>query len=420
MLKKWLACVLSGLILVGCADTGPKAPKEGRLSLDTYQREDVNMTSSSMRIGPLKKNEVWSSVYAYTTNNRPHVALPETVKQKWRISIGEGVSSNGVMQVAPIVVQDTIYTLDSHFVLQATRMSDGQRLWRKELPVSDRSVVKSVGLTRDKGNLYLVSGDGQIVSLDGEGKLNWEQKTNMSLRTGPVVVGNRLFVTSLNNDVIALDKRNGKMLWTLAGQGAATTFLGMATPAVSEEMIVVPTTTGLVNTYTVDGGGLRWSETMWHARTFSLIQDLPHVSASPVIDGKNVYLIGNAGKMGAYRLVDGRALWTKPIGGRTTPLVSGTALFLIDNQNQLKAMDTRNGHCYWDKKLSASDVVWQGPVIAGGKLILTSSQGDIVWFDAISGEELRRDKIAPIGVAPVIVQDKMLVLTSDGNLYLYQ
>lgn len=420
MRMRHLVCALLGLALAGCADTGPSAPVEGRLGLDTNHFDVAAAATNRATVGRPEKVGEWLSVYAEATNRRPHATLSESVKKAWSVSVGNGVSADGVVQVPPIVTGDTVYTVDTHLVVQATRLRDGKRLWRKELPVSERTTVKSVGLTMDDDRLYVAAGDGHVWALDKQGTVVWEQQTNLSLRSGPVAVGHLLFVSSLNNDVVAMNQKDGKTVWSVPGQAATTTFLGMATPAVARHTIIMPTTTGLVNAYTTDGGVMTWTETMWAPRTFSPIQDLPHVVASPVIDDRIVYLVGNAGKTGAYHVTDGRVVWTKPIGGRTTPAISGKTLFLVDNQNHLKALDTRTGNQYWDKNLSGTDTIWQGPVIAGSNLVVTSSAGDIVWFDAVSGQEVRRENIEPIGTPPVMVQDKMLVLTIDGYLHLYQ
>ncbi len=419
MVKRWLGMAL-GLLVAACSETGPVAPKEGRISI--YQNPtEVVSASGEVAIGSSEAVTAWISNYANAHNNRPQGAISLSVQPAWETSVGSGLSEDNSVLVSPIVVRDMIYTLDSRFRLQATRLSDGKKMWRKELPVSEKVAVKSVGLAYRDNRLFAVAGDGHIMALDMTGKPVWEKDTGAALRAGPVIVGNRLFVTTLKNDVLAFKVKDGSADWTQNGQAAVTTFLGMATPAATRQVVVVPTTTGLVNAYEADSGVLLWTETMWSSRTFNPIQDLPHMTASPVMDGKTVYLIGNAGKTGAYRIADGRRLWAKPLSGRVTPVVSGQTLFMINNDNQLVAVNVRTGTVDRQQDLPGGyDVVWQSPILAGGYVIAVSSAGDVLWLDAVTGIQKRHDTTDGLAVPPIVVQNKLILLTKKGDLHLYQ
>ena len=174
--------------------------------------------------------------------------------------------------------------------------------------------------------------------------------------------------------------------------------------------------------FDTETGVLLWTDNMWTNRTNNPLLDIAHITASPVIDNTTVYLVGNAGKTGAYLLKDGTPVFTVGLGGRETPVVSAEYLFLLTNKNKLVALNKRRGSQYWDADLSSfgKGRIWFGPVLVNGELVVTSSEGDIVFFDSKTGKESRREVQDKLVGAPVFAQNTMLLLTQKGDMLFYQ
>ena len=139
-------------------------------------------------------------------------------------------------------------------------------------------------------------------------------------------------------------------------------------PATADSVVVAPTTNGRVNAFDTETGVLLWTDNMWTNRTNNPLLDIAHITASPVIDNTTVYLVGNAGKTGAYLLKDGTPVFTVGLGGRETPVVSAEYLFLLTNKNKLVALNKRRGSQYWETDLSSfgKGRTWFGPVLVNG------------------------------------------------------
>ena len=62
-------------------------------------------------------------------------------------------------------------------------------------------------------------------------------------------------------------------------------------------------------------------------------------------------------------------------------------------------------------------VTYAGPVIASGKILIASSQGDLISLDPQTGDELNRLKLGgAVYIEPIAVQEKLIVLTDDARL----
>lgn len=416
---KKIICVCLLLMGVAACTDKVQAPAEGRRSVGVVS-ETLRPDRGQPALAAGKKVSAWPMRFQNAGNRQPSVRWNGTLKPK-TLSVGRGLSGDRLTMAGPIVLKHRAYTLDSHFQLQATDIATGKRLFRTPLAEITGTVAHSIGLASDGHNLYAVAGDGTIVATDLTGKEQWRMTVKAPLRSAPVVAKGTLFVSAINNRVFAVDTRTGREKWHYDGEPTVTNFFGMGTPAVSGDLVIVPMTNGRINAFDRATGVLVWTEILWSKRTYNQIMDIPHITASPVVDGDTVYLVGNAGKSGAWRVADGTNIWTAPIGGRETPAISGNALFLMTNTNRLVALNKKTGRVFWERELPTQKRgEWYGPVVSGTELVLASSAGDVVFLNAKTGREVRRThQGVPVG-APVIADGALMTLMTDGDLVIYK
>lgn len=66
-------------------------------------------------------------------------------------------------------------------------------------------------------------------------------------------------------------------------------------------------------------------------------------------------------------------------------------------------------------------VVWAGPVLAGGRLIIVSSDGYMAEVAPQDGKILRRQKLGgEADLPPLVAENTLIVLTKDGQLRAYR
>ena len=423
-MKKFVFFCLISLALASCADKGPVAPKEGRQSVGSVFAEPM-LSKNVVKLSPAESVKSWTFAYKNAANNRPHAKVSGDKKLTHTVSIGKGINESNQTLAGPVVWGDVIYTLDSRFNLQATSLKTAKSLWRKSLGDITGTTAKSIGLAVYHKKLYAVAGNGLVVAMDLSGKQLWTRELKVPLRSVPVLDDNRLFLSSIHNELFVLNANNGKDLWHYAGERSVTNFLGMGAPAVQENIVVMPTTSGRVVAFDAASGMVLWTEDMWTQKTYNPILDIPHMTAAPVIEENGVYLVGNAGKTGYYQLSSGYPAYTIGLGGRETPSIAGNALYMISNQKELVALDKKQGKVFWKSVLVAqkdkdNQAVWFGPVIMNNSVIVASSLGDIVFYNAKKGQEERREKQKELFGAPVVVGETILFLTGNGSLLFYQ
>lgn len=425
---KYFLCFVLCLIsfLGGCTSDKKSAPTQGRISVSGQLLPTIinQKSSDNIVIGEGQIPSLWSQSGVTGQNLIPHVIAGNNLKQVWSTNIGDGLSDDRWTMAQPIVANGIIYALDASFNLSAIRLDNGKKVWKKELPLSHPTSIRTVGLAYSYDKLFAVSGNGTVVCTDLKGKVVWSKNLKLPLRSVPTIYRNKIYLLTADNQLVLLDTKNGEEVWHYKSMPVDTNLLGMGTPAMYKKYAVVPFSNGEVITFDTNDESALWTEYLSSARSFNRISELTHILASPVIEDGVVYLVGNAGKMGAYRLNDGKAVWTQPMGGNSTPSLSTNALFFINNQNVLIAMDKNNGKIFWNTTLTShkqdESANWNGPLLVNNQVIVVSSLGDIVFIDIKTGAITRHDKTDGIITAPISVDKTVLFLTEDADLLAYR
>lgn len=415
-------CVIG--LLCGCTQTKKMAPKEGRIAVQTQATiESITQSKEKVKLDQAINITQWNQADVNSQNKIPHAKTDSLQKKVWSRETGSGISSKYLTLAHPIVADGIIYTLDSQLLLTAVNAEDGQKVWDKQLPMDKDLGVTSIGITFNNNTLYVTSGDGNVYAVNTKGKLLWEKNTGSILRSTPVVANGLIYILSGNNELFALSATDGTEVWTYKNIITSTNLMGMGQPAVSKNIVVVPFSSGEIIAFDAKNGLILWSDTLLSYRTFNQISDLSHVLASPVIDNDTVYLIGNANRMGAFNLNTGKPLFVQPIGGKTTPIINGNTLFIVTNKDTLVALDKKKGTLIWEKKLISKEekgVAWHTPLLANSQLIVTSTQGDVLFLDAKTGEIVKQMESPELFVPPLISNKQLIFYTNESDLISYR
>jgi len=188
-----------------------------------------------------------------------------------------------------------------------------------------------------------------------------------------------------------------------------------ASPAVAGDIVIVPYPSGEVVALRVSDGQAVWSESLARTRTGSSMAAMSD-AARPAVDGGTVFAVGHGGRMVATSQKTGERLWSLTVPSLQAPWVAGDAVFVVDTSGQVMAITRRDGKIMWTTKLPGTHT-WSGPVLAGGRLWLTSNKGHLIAVDATTGKvDASQDMGAPIYIAPVVAQGRMYVLTDKARL----
>jgi len=331
-----------------------------------------------------------------------------------------------------------------------------KKVWSRKLGGSTELLRLSLGPASSGDVVVAVAHSGRVSAFDAaKGRKRWSVKTKLPLAGGAAVDDRYVAVGSINGVVVLLSLEDGKEIWR---QNVASEVL--AAPALAPGQVIVRTVDGRITALsTVDGAELWFNQ-----------QSMPRLSlrgtSTPIVIGRVVVCGFDNGRLAAYNLSDGNALWDvmlAPPSGRTeierlidldsSAVLVGNDLYAISYQGRLASIAAESGQLLWSQELSsyagiAGDAtsiyaslsdgellavssasgreLWRsgsllnrditGPALHEGSVVVGDFQGYVHWFDAFTGEIEARVKVDGdrISAVPLVVGD-MLYVTSDGG-----
>jgi outer membrane protein assembly factor BamB len=316
---------------------------------------------------------------------------PKALKEEWKATVGEGVSS-------PVVVGGKVFVFtrlkDDELVL-CLDVATGKEVWRSEP--------------------YAAPYQWQA----GEGTFS------KGPRSTPTVADGRIYTAGVSGVISCLDARTGKCLWRRKSL-AIPPYGGPTSPLVTDGLCIV--SVGNIGKEQQEGitafdaanGDMRWR-----------IADgsRPGAGSPIVVDqaGERHVVIFTSWNLRGVSLATGKTLWAIQLDGsekNTTPVLYKDLIIYADYKEPPRAVRLEKG----DKGITAREV-WKGegpapymstPVLAGDLLFGSSSRGRGCFFclDARSGKTLwQSDEQPGFGYATTVnARTVLLFLTVRGQL----
>lgn len=440
--KVLMKCIILSMVVftVGCSDLKhaffkeEKPRAEGKripiLQAEGKISPNADLKNAEMKISDPWINEAWPQTGGYPNHSMGHLALNTKLKPVWSAYIGAESYDFNPLVVSPIVVKHTIFTLDNLSRLSAFSLSDGSRKWRFSIkPKGEDKGEIGGGIAFSNGRLFVTNGYKQLICANPDnGKMIWEAKLPSPSRSAPTVADGRVYVITLDNKLLVFSTEDGSLLWNYSGISKTTNLLGSASPAVQSSLVVLPLSSGEIIGLRPENGQVVWGDNISSNYSADTMFSISDIRSMPVIDQGIVYASSFSGRLAAIDAISGQRVWEQKIGISEMPWSSNDALFVISNEQQLISLNRHTGGIYWiqdlqprekDGKLNTQ--VWRGPVLAGGRLIVASSEGIVLEINPSNGKLLHKFKAEDgIVASPIVANGTLLLLTDEGELVAYR
>lgn len=414
---------------LGAPDNETPLPGE-RISILTLEEQlepDPDLANTDVRLPPPYVNRAWPQPGGNAQNEMGHLAGADRLQLVWSADAGEGDGRDERILSGPVVADDRVYTIDSEMMVSAFDVRNGSRLWSVDLELDEESSsALGGGIAYDGGRLYVTTGYGHVLALDGRtGAVIWRSPVGAPFRAAPTVADGHVFAVAFDNQLFVLSVADGSVQWSHTGIAETAGLLGAANPAVADGVVVAPYSSGEVFAFRVEDGRELWSDTLILQGRLGATGQLMDIDASPVILDGTVYTVSYGGRVLATDLDSGRRIWNQEIAGQETPWVAGDWLYLVTIHGEVVCASRTDGRVRWvhqlprfeDPEEKSGAIVWSGPVLLGDRLILTGSHGVAVAISPYTGNLLGQQELPAGGrLPPVIAQGTVYLLTEDADL----
>lgn len=431
-----LTVMLCITLLQGCAsDEKKQKPLPGkRVSVLEWQQQlspDQDVAAEPFNLPEARQNQFWAQAGGLPDHAMRHVSLnPNKLKRIWSTDIGKGSDKDHRLVTPPIIVDKTVFAMDTRGKVSAVNLDNGKRLWQVNItPEDEDPTALTGGLAFDGDRLYVTDGFGFILALNpATGEKVWQMQFDVPSRASPTIADGKIYVVTLSNQIIAINAADGQILWRQQGDQTTAGLLGAPSPAVIGTTVIVTYSSGDVMALRAENGEESWSDNVTGMSTQRGVTKLSDIRGLPVVDNDKVIVANASNRSMVIDLRTGERVWQREIGSLNTPWVAGGFVFMLTTQNDLVALKQDDGKMRWATGLERFNdddrddpVIWSGPILAGGRLIVVGSNEKMIELDPSTGKILREtDTDYNIQIQPVVAHDTLVLLSDDGELIAYR
>ncbi|MDO5630870.1 MAG: PQQ-binding-like beta-propeller repeat protein [Paracoccus sp. (in: a-proteobacteria)] len=389
--------------------------------------------SIALSLPAMRANADWTHRAGNAAHDPGHAALGAGMTLQWAASIGSGDARRFRITADPIIWGGMVFTLDSRANVVATSTGGGT-IWQTSLrPATERGdSVSGGGISAEGGRIFVTTGYGELVALDARsGGILWRQRVDTAISGAPAVQNGVVYVAARNGVGWAVRAENGRVLWQTNGIGAPMGVMGVSAPAVSGNTVVFPFASGQLLAAETADGMTQFSAQVAGTRTGRAIAAIRDMTGDPVIAGGRLYGGTSSGRITAFDLGTGAEIWSARDGANSPVVVAGGSIFAVNDQAELIRLDAATGGVIWRVALPyytterprRQDRIFAsyGPVLAGGRLFVASSDGVLRVFDPASGA-LTGQAAIPGGAAaaPAVAGQTLYVVSRNGQLLAFR
>ncbi|HWQ32331.1 MAG TPA: PQQ-binding-like beta-propeller repeat protein [Blastocatellia bacterium] len=368
-------------------------------------------------------------------------AWPEALKQKWKVTVGEGHSSplvagSRVFQLArqgskevvacfdldsgkqiwqdayevtwsmgmstrvivgkhkqgpratPVLSGGRLYTFGVGGVLTCYDAAAGKVIWRKETRGQFRNAAPEFGAAMspivDRGLVIAhVGGDGggALTAFDaGTGAVKWQWAGDGPAYSSPVIAefhGTRQIITQSQSHIISIWPENGGLLWKLP---FTTDYeQNSVTPLVYRDTVILSgLDRGVFAVRPKYAGGQWTAEQVWKNDQVAMYLN------SPILSGNLLFGMShkNKGQFFCLDAATGKTWWTGDgrQGENAAMEIAGNIMFWLTNDAELIVSRLTNNRVEPVRRYKVADSeTWAHPVITGNRVLIKDNQSLALW-----------------------------------------
>jgi len=434
VMRSVLLALPLAVMLASCANGPPvlsEEEKAARITINPFQENltpDATLAATPVTLPAAVAFADWQQSGENSAKLPGNVEAGQEFKEAWRANVGEGSGEEKRIVAAPVVKDGRIYTIDSGQKVSALDASNGRRIWEVQLKSANAhwdefSIGGGLAITGDK--LIVASGFGFAAALKlSDGSEIWRRAVESPLSSSPAIMGNRAFLTSTNNDFYSIDTDTGEIIWNDQALAESARILSSPGPAVTQDILAVGYSSGELIAYLPANGRRLWTDTLTTTGRYTPLSAINDIAGKPTIQDGVVYAASHSGVLTAIDARSGARIWSRTFGSRQGPVIGGDYLFVVGTGGVVACFNRIDGKLAWKRELPEfkdgnreNRIVWTGPLIASGRLVIVSSEGDVLALSAQNGETVSELKLGQsIFIEPIAAAGKNFILTDQANL----
>lgn len=386
-MKNYIILSFLALILSSCSSGSAKVKNI------TFFTPILNIDESApaVKLSQVKKSTSWEDGVNWVNSDYKNFQI-----DGFSGKFSSYKTAHGLSIAAPIMADGKLFLLSGNGYLTAYNPKNNKKLWSVYVRnnISKSAIYNQGAISYDSGKIYVSDSTRELTVVDSAaGVVLWKYKMPDIVKSQAVIYKNMIFVTTIGNDLCAIDKTTGSILWQNDGIAETLSIARDIAPIIHDGKIIVGYSSGQLLCLEAANGKVLWEINI--SGDSNIIPGFMPISleSQPIVENSSIYLAGANGKMLKLNLNNGSIEWQKEIADIHSMTSSGNSIFVTTNAMQIAAVNDKTGSIVWVTNL------------------LDNAEVKRKFF------KRRQSKDPMILLSPVIVNDSLFVGASNGKLY---
>lgn len=332
-----------------------------------------------------------------------------TLKMHWHQSIG-GAGSNALQ---PAVTGDAVYAANARGEVFRLERATGNQVWR-----ADTGFAITGGVGAGDGLIVAGGGKGDLAAFEENGKLRWKVKVSSEVLAAPRIAGGVVVVRTGDGRIAGMSVADGKRQWLYERATPSLIVRSQGGVSIARGVVFAGFAAGKLAAISLNNGMVLWESSVSQPRGNTELERISDITSAPVVDDEQVCAVAFQGRVACFELKHGSLLWSRELSSDKGMALYGKYLYVTDSHGAVSALEKSSGSSLWKNEQLSLRLV-SAPLVSGNHVVVGDYEG---YLHALGSEDgnlaarIRADG-APILVAPVQMDNGMLVQTGDGGLY---
>lgn len=347
-------------------------------------------------------------------NPLPKVAQASSLVQVFSTSVSS-TSSEDALRLRLDVDNGVVFALDPKGEVAAYKGK--QRLWNAKVTKDGLSS----GVEAADGVVIVGNQKGHVFALDqATGATKWSAQLSGAIISSALIQSGRVIVVANDGTVYALDVATGQQAWTYKLPSASFSLRGQATPvSLDPRTVLIGTSTGYIFAIDSLAGVPRLQRRVAVSEGRSDIQRLIDVDSEPVVSGQYVVTTSFQGQVTVLDLASQRVLWSENSSSINRPEVTDGKVIVSQTDGQIIAYDLITGQQLWKNEQLLNRNL-SNPVLLGSNLVVGDLDGYLHQIDPNAGTTLGRAKTSGEVRTLRVIENQVYVSTRKGAMSIWQ
>ncbi len=428
------------LLLIGCSGNKKTKPIDSQsiISLSTSNKVDDMLKGIAIDIPSQKIVKFWpaniqtnldiENIYKIFNHKKKSLDIKKSIiYSKFLVNGYDSVGS------VALIDKDIAFYLEPSGYLVAINLENKKVHWRKKIFKNINSSSRYPKIGENKDIIFSVIGDNQIVAtLKKEGLELWRKEISAIPIASPIANQEVLLILA-SDKLYCLNSKTGEIIWIHSSSTNSLGLVGSSNPIIYQDFVIVGYSSGELYKLDIRSGEVKWSRNLNIKIANSSNFYLNDIDSNIVIKDNVVYVASNNGILNAFNLENGENLWGKSlfnnpessllyIGSASNFWLAGNFIYSINGENQLIVLDKKSGKIkqilnlphFKNPKKPQTKIIYNGLVMAGGKIVISSIDGNFIIYDPIDNKiEYSYNSGFGKNNMPIIINNKIYINFSN-------